>query len=854
MKKSSSIGLTLLLTISLANLCRARARSDQEVEALINQLGADQRVQTEAARKLAGYGKRVVPNLIGAFKSTNSKTRLAAASVLAMVGEDAVPDLLAGLKDRNKMVREHCAQALSRNVFGTDKLSGETISRMIDGLSGALTDPVPEVRREAASALATLGPEAVRAIPALTSLLKKEKGLGEKETDVRVAVIQTLGSFGNQASEAIPALIESFRYGPEEDVTGLAYRLSSAALAIGDIGPAAIPPLISALSNPDVRIQCYSADALGFIKSDDPTVVQALIVALGDVKPMVRVRAAAAIDSIGKGAHATTGALRIALRDRDELVRSGAAEALGKMGEYAGDAIPELIAIVNDPREFIIVRRSAIDALGNLGYSASSATSSLIGALDGPPELRESAYSTIGKVTKDVLPIIWEKLGDSSVEVHFRGLLAVSITTKVEHLLEGEVAKIPDDKLNKSIADVEACRRHVSGFGPTYDFLVERQDRALVSLNREQARRQSDKRRRQAYVIGSVSFALAVLAFSILASVNVRRRLLVLLGRRWTMTFGQCQALIEITDTTITIRPNLGVEASWTRFPTKWPLPQTLLETVHEMLPGADIQVVVDRSLFREPWAYYLGGPWADGPSAMVAGQLCAVPGRSRIKPVYTKTIAFAAFSCSDPQSFVPLEAVNGEIDAVSSCFRRWGASVYGCQYSASVSSVCEGLMNADIIHVAAHATTAGIILQDGLLSTAELTNELITNMRCRLLVLSGCEAGRLDQDDSFVFTLVQAGVNVIAAVDLVKDQACRTFFEEFYLALLPGRRAEGVELGTAIRQAAEACALRFGKVEANLQFHGNAQRWKESVNSFMLYGDPTIHLDLQSPKGRKFS
>jgi HEAT repeat protein len=853
MKKSSFIGLSLLLAISLSNLCKARVDSDREIEALIGQLGADQQTQTEAARQLAGYGTHAVPHLIGALESPDSKIRLAASSVLAMIGEDAVPALLGALKDRNKLVREHSALALNREVFGVEKLTARTISQVVDGLSEALGDPVSEVQRNAVAALGTLEPESARAVPALIALLRKENGSND---EVREAVISTLGKFGSKATDAIPALIESFKYDPEANVTRLAYNMSGASLALSDIGTAALPLLIRALSDSDIRVRCYAADALGFMKTDDAAAVHALTLALGDVnaKSIVRVRAAAAIDNIGIAAHPATPALRTALRDKDEAVRSTAAEAIGKMGQYARDAIPDLIAIVNNSKEYIVVRNSAINALGNLGYNASGATSSLISVLDGPPELREAAYSAVGNVTEDIPPVVWEKLVDTRIEVHLRNLLAVSITKKVERLLEGDVANIPDDKLKKSIANVEQCRAQVAGFGPDYSSLVERLDRSIVSLNREQARRLSDNRRRQAYVVGSVFFGLAVLAFSVLASVNLRRRLLVLLGRRWTITFGQCQALIEITDTTITIRPNVGAEASWSRFPTMWPPTQTVLETVREMLPGANIQVIVDRSLFREPWAYHLGGPWADGPDAAIAGQLCAVPGRSRIRPVYTKAIAFAAFSCSDPENFLPLEAVNGEIDTVTACFSRWGASVYCSQYSASVSSVCKGLMNADVIHVAAHATTAGIVLQDGLLSTTELTNEFVSTLRCRLLVLSGCEAGRLSEDDSFVYTLVQAGVNVIAAVDFVKDQACRTFFEEFYAALLPGRKAEGIELGAAIRKAADACANRFGEVEASLQFHGDVERWKKSVNSFILYGDPTIHLDLQSPKGGKFN
>src|SRR5215213_7214976 len=123
MKKSSFIGLSLLLAISLSNICKARVDGDREVEALIGQLGADQQTQTEAARQLAGYGTRAVPHLIEALESPNSEIRLAAGSVLAMIGEDAVPALLHALKDRNKLVREHSALALNREVFGVDKLT-----------------------------------------------------------------------------------------------------------------------------------------------------------------------------------------------------------------------------------------------------------------------------------------------------------------------------------------------------------------------------------------------------------------------------------------------------------------------------------------------------------------------------------------------------------------------------------------------------------------------------------------------------------------------------------------------------------------------------------------------------------
>lgn len=269
--------------------------------------------------------------------------------------------------------------------------------------------------------------------------------------------------------------------------------------------------------------------------------------------------------------------------------------------------------MVENPKEYEVVRNSAINALADLGQHALGATSSLVNALDGPIGIRESAYAALGKVANEDVPILKEKLADTNTGIRFRVLSAESMTKIVERLLEGRVENIPVEKLNRSISDVEACRESVLRFGPDYSYLVERLNRSFTSLRREQDRRQSDKRRMQAYLIGSSSLALGVVAFAILVSVQLRRRLLVLLGRRWIMTFGKCEGLIEITDTTITIRPSLSSDAIWTRFPAKWPPQQAVLETIREMLPGSDIRVAVDRSLFRQPWAYHLGGNWADG-------------------------------------------------------------------------------------------------------------------------------------------------------------------------------------------------------------------------------------------------
>jgi hypothetical protein len=112
--------LSVIVAIGMASICMAKRSRDPEVESLIKQLGADQRVSTEAARKLATYGGRVVADLIYALKGTDSRIRMSASSVLAMLGEDSIPDLIDALKDRNKLVREHAVLALNRDALKLD--------------------------------------------------------------------------------------------------------------------------------------------------------------------------------------------------------------------------------------------------------------------------------------------------------------------------------------------------------------------------------------------------------------------------------------------------------------------------------------------------------------------------------------------------------------------------------------------------------------------------------------------------------------------------------------------------------------------------------------------------------------
>jgi hypothetical protein len=189
-------------------------------------------------------------------------------------------------------------------------------------------------------------------------------------------------------------------------------------------------------------------------------------------------------------------------------------------------------------------------------------------------------------------------------------------------------------------------------------------------------------------------------------------------------------------------------------------------------------------------------------------------------------------------------EAVS-EIKAISEVFVRWGAHVNLLDRDAKVSDMLAALEHSDVVHAAVHAMPTGLFLQDGFLNAERFRGG---PLRCRLLVLSACEAGDVQVPDAFIWAALSAGINVLAATKPVDDQVCRVFFSELYSTLLPRRRFGGVRLATAISAAAAVCRQRYARVALRLKDENLAINWQETVDSFILFGDPSLCLQLSRP------
>ena len=267
---------------------------------------------------------------------------------------------------------------------------------VVEGLSAK----EPEVRLEAVRLAKHLSPEV--ASPHLTPLLH------DASRAVVLSALDTIGTL--RLGEAIPAvssLLGSSDQTVKEEVARCLARLggsgggsaildlldvprlpSSAERAVKDLGPTAIPTLMSALLDGRRWVRQNAALLLGGI--GDRRAVPSLMVAVHDNDPGVR---AAAVDALGEtgGPDAATG-LVAALSDRDEKVRIGAAAALGKVKDVK--AVVPLVGLFSDPVRQ--VRDKAVKALADIGPKATEAL--LMGLRESDPGVREYAAKALSFV------------------------------------------------------------------------------------------------------------------------------------------------------------------------------------------------------------------------------------------------------------------------------------------------------------------------------------------------------------------------------------------------------------------------------------------------------------------------
>jgi len=130
---------------------KADADLDRKIEKLVEQLGHDRyRIREAATKELLALGKRAVPALRKALRSTDADVRLRAQVILNEI-ESGVPFLVGELSDKDPKVRKSAAERLGQ--------LGDKAKAAVPPLVKALKDPDQSVREAVESAIAAIEPD-----------------------------------------------------------------------------------------------------------------------------------------------------------------------------------------------------------------------------------------------------------------------------------------------------------------------------------------------------------------------------------------------------------------------------------------------------------------------------------------------------------------------------------------------------------------------------------------------------------------------------------------------------------------------------------------------------------------------
>jgi cellulose synthase operon protein C len=372
--------------------------------ALTRSLGdADDAVRQRAVRSLGKIGLRgnanVVIALIPRLEDPKADVRRETIEQLEQLGDKrAVIPLVAKFGDTQLDIRKAAVRAVGK--LG-DKSAVPALVRLMN-------DPAEDVRTAAVGSLGLLG--AVESIDALTEQLGTGSDLFRAKVAYALGQIAASPGAGKAGEDAMRTLVENL-------ATPASRKAATDALKVA--GKAAVPALVAHLTgrlkgdpSTAVALLAENADAratpaltaelergrvamplvlqaLG--ATDDPAALVPVLGALSNKDAAIRLAAMEALRPL-LGSDARAGDVLIEhLTDDDLEVRILAAEYLGTVKVAA--AAPKLIALAS-PGNPTRLRLAAIDALGEI--AAPSATKVLLDVLrEGPPELHRAAATAL---------------------------------------------------------------------------------------------------------------------------------------------------------------------------------------------------------------------------------------------------------------------------------------------------------------------------------------------------------------------------------------------------------------------------------------------------------------------------
>lgn len=389
----------------------------EATSALTRSLGdADDAVRQRAVRSLGKIGLRgnanVVIALIPRLEDAKADVRRETIEQLEQLGDKrAVIPLVAKFGDTQLDIRKSAVRAVGK--LG-DKSAVPALIRLMN-------DPAEDVRTAAVGSLGLLG--AVEALDALTEQLGTGTDLFRAKVAYALGQIAASPGAGKAGEDAMKTLVENL-------ATPVTRKAATDALKVA--GKAAVPALVAHLGGrlkgdptTAVTLLAENADARATAAltaelergrvamplvlaalgaTHDPAALVPVLGALSNKDAAIRLAAMEALRPL-LGSDARAGDVLVEhLDDADLEVRILAAEYLGMVKVAA--AVPKLTALAG-PGNPTRLRLAAIDALGQIGATngatggvrSPAVTKALLGALrEGPPELHRSAATALAYI------------------------------------------------------------------------------------------------------------------------------------------------------------------------------------------------------------------------------------------------------------------------------------------------------------------------------------------------------------------------------------------------------------------------------------------------------------------------
>jgi len=342
-------------------LYRGKSLSAWLDQANQNQEGAfeylsDTHLETPSARAIRAMGKDALPTLLRMAHTRDTLLRRA----------------LEGLSEHHRWLGLHpqnLKEIHDKTAYGFLVLGAEAKFALPELIS-MLDDPAPEVRAMASFAIAKLGPDGARAIPALQRVTTNSPAAYQSRwisRDVELALAAfALGAMGPVARSALPQ-IEPLRKDSDPFVRG------AAEVAFIKISGHNLDAIFEALKEPANSTNwLFGAEAVLFLGTNGAPAIPFLISALQNTNASVEEKALGALSAIHMSPETTIPAILplLSATNTNNRVRDRALSVLHNFGRSAGGIVPTstLLQILQNPDEDI--RRRATNALRQIDPEA----------------------------------------------------------------------------------------------------------------------------------------------------------------------------------------------------------------------------------------------------------------------------------------------------------------------------------------------------------------------------------------------------------------------------------------------------------------------------------------------------